>query len=208
MKIMTVRALAGAGLLLLLLPPVSEAQDTTPFEGRWVIIRERCVPPQQSGQPTVQSGVPNRIDIEVEADTLAISVRKELRGGALQRYTDTVIIDGEPHPFDHEGGQGTLTAKWEGTNLVLIRRTEMQMQGRTMAMEQEESWQVGELEDGSPVLAILVQPPTRAGAPGAGGMPSGRMPPSGRTGGRAGGRGGGGSRPGGTATVLAYAKRR
>ncbi len=208
MKKTVLLSLGGAILVALALPPAVAAQGIEAFSGRWVIMRERCVPPQQQGQPTVQTGVPNRIDIEIEADTLSITVRKELRGGTLQRYTDTFAIDGEEYPFEHEGGTGVITAKWESDNLVITRRTEMQMQGRTMVMEQHETWQAGELEDGSPILAIFVQPPMPvSGVPGAGGMQRGADLPSSRGGGRMGGRMGGG-RGGGTATVLAYSKRR
>ncbi len=194
---------AAAGLILLL-PALTGAQTSTQrpdFSGRWTIVRERCVPPQPSGEVTVQTGIPNRLDITVADNVLTVAVRKELRGGALQRYTETITIDGEPHPFEHEGGKGTISARWDRmNNLILTRQTEMTMGERTMSMSQEETWSIGEV-DGMTVLAMLIQPPGRPGAgqPGAGGRP-----PAGGRGGRPGGGGRGAFGP----VVLAFQKRR
>jgi len=194
--------IVGVLLCLLAVPAIISAQDVLPnLQGRWNIAREKCIPPQmtQHTQGGI-TGVPIRMDIEMEGNKVTIERRNELRGGARNENTEVFTIDGEPWPQEFAGGDMTITAEWKNNTIVLTRAMTTTMGERQMQTTQVEMWSYVE-QEGKVGMVISIQPSERAmpGAQSGGARPGGTRP-GGRMGGRPGG--GRGATPGAVANIL------
>jgi hypothetical protein len=194
--------ITGALLCILVVPGFVSAQDDLPnLQGRWTIVRDRCIPPQMTQHTQGgMTGVPIRMDIEMEGNKVTIERRNELRGGARNEFTEVFAIDGEPWPQEFDGGDMTITAEWKNDTIVLTRAMTTTMGERQMQTTQTEMWSYVE-QDGQVGMAISIQPSQRA-MPGA--AAGGARPGGSRTGGKPGGGGRGGATTGVSNIILVF----
>lgn len=188
-----VKMLTLALPFLLMAAGSASAQEELPdLQGRWILVKERCVPPQQTGRMRGGlTGVPVRMDITMEGNQVTIERRNELSRGARNETTEVFAIDGEPWPQEVDEGEMTITAEWKNGTIFITRTITTTRGERQMQTNQTEMWQYVE-QDGQVGMAINIQPPERAMPEGAAGARPGATPPGGdgRRGGRMGGRGG------------------
>lgn len=188
-------------LFCLVALPASATAQLPDFSGRWVLNKNRSVPPLTTGQMRGgMMGVPLHMTITQNGDTLTIESRNELQRGARTEFKQRFAIDGKSWPVETESGEMTVTAEWKNNTLTITRTIMMEMRGQSRPMTQTEMWQVAE-SDGKIGMAVVIKP-SQMGATGGGGQP--------QTGRNMGGRNMGGRSSGGGLTniILVYDLRR
>jgi hypothetical protein len=119
------RFLPAAGILavVLLLPALSLAQ-TPNLTGTWAFDAAKSQVPDMGGRGGMGGG--GDIAIKHEGTTVSITTTRTGRDGEPTTNTETFSTDGKPTTVEGRMGASSVTAKWEGRNLMVTTSRQTQ----------------------------------------------------------------------------------